>query len=344
MNTADGCYAYTQPLKQTYSIPGTGLTADVYVVARMRSQCWNPDGNVYDGVEWTHPVVIINPRVRLSDTAMLFIDGGSRNSTPQINPVLAQIAALSGTPVVHIANIPSQPLTFEDEVIPPGEQDNYSGADSILRSRTEDAAIAYSYDKFLRDYRNGHEADTPWPLLFPMVKAAVKAMDTAENVLQAAGEDPIEDFVVAGASKRGWTTWLTGAVDPRVKAVIPIVINVLNMEKNLAHHRASYGYWSPAIYDYAQMGVFDQLIPTSETPDLSPEALALLDLVDPYEYAKDGAYDGKPIFMLNATGDEFFVPDKGANDDSMDVLEPAGEANQSFIPNVATAWAAWRAP
>lgn len=334
VQSGDGCYAYTQPVRQLFGIPGTGVTVDVFIVARMMSQCWNPDGLVYDGAEWTHPVVIFSPRTRVSDTAMLFIDGGSRNSSPELNTVLANIAAISGTPVVHIANIPSQPMTFEDEVIPPGEQDNYSGADFALRQRSEDAAIAYTYDKYLEDFRDGHEADTPWPLLFPMVKAAVKAMDTAENVLQAAGEDPIENFVVAGASKRGWTTWLTGAVDDRVKAVAPIVINVLNMEKNLSHHRQSYGYWSPAIYDYAQMGVFDQLIPTSAAPVLAAEAEALLKLVDPYRYARAGKYDGKPIFMLNATGDEFFVPDRGLDDDTLDVLAGAGEAYQSFIPNV----------
>ncbi|HOC70749.1 MAG TPA: PhoPQ-activated protein PqaA family protein [Candidatus Hydrogenedentes bacterium] len=329
----DGCYNYTQPFYQTYTQGGRVL-ADIYVIEKMVSQCWNPDDAVYDGTEWSHPVVIVNPRVRFSDTALLFIDGGSSNSVAEVNPVFIQMALYSGAPIVHLSNVPYQPLTFRDEVIAPGQEDNYSGKDAILRKRSEDAAIAYTYDKFLENYASGKaEAEYPWPLLFPMTKAAVKAMDTAQAVLAGPGRS-VDGFVVAGASKRGWTTWLTGASDPRVKAIAPIVINVLNMDKNLAHHRNAYGYWSPAIYDYAQMGVFDQLIPTGASPELSDEALALLDLVDPYRYALKGEYRGKPIFMLNATGDEFFVPDTAAEDDSRQVLAGESEVFQSFIPNV----------
>ena len=231
----DGCFRYSEPIYQRYTLGGLAL-ADIYIIEEMVSQCWNPEDAVYDGTEWSHPVVIVNPIVRKTDTALLFIDGGSSNSVAEVNPVFIQMALYSGAPIVHISNVPNQPLTFQDEVIAPGTEDNYSGKDAVLRARSEDAAIAYTYDKYLKNYAAGKtETDDPWPLLFPMTKAAVKAMDTAEAVLTGAGTD-VDGFVVAGASKRGWTTWLTGASDPRVKAIAPIVINVLNMDKTLAHH------------------------------------------------------------------------------------------------------------
>lgn len=37
--------------------------------------------------------------------------------------------------------------------------------------------------------------------------------------------------MVAGASKRGWTTWTTAAVDKRVFAAIPIVMDLLNLNQ-----------------------------------------------------------------------------------------------------------------
>ena len=46
----------------------------------------------------------------------------------------------------------------------------------------------------------------------------------------------IENFVVAGGSKRGWTTCCTAAIDKRVLAAVPIVIDVLNVNANMQHH------------------------------------------------------------------------------------------------------------
>ncbi len=327
----DGCFTYTEPRKYPITMENQVL-GYAYLVDSMISQCWNPDDAVVDEyVKWTHPVTILEPYFKRSDTAMLFIDGGSRSSGAEVDELLKQFALLSGTTIVHLRNVPSQPIVFKDEVIPAGEEDNYSGADYVLRSRTEDEIIAYSYDKYLRSYRDTGGDPTPeWPALFPMAKAAVKAMDMAEEVL---GEQEIQldGFIVAGASKRGWTTWLTAATDSRIKAIAPIVINVLNMKPHLEHHRATYGYWAPAIYDYAQKGVFDQLIGDV----ITPEAQALLKQVDPYEYALLGKYK-MPKFMFNATGDEFFVPD--TSQFYFDDLE--GQKHLCYVPNVGhgTGW------
>ncbi len=325
----DGCFQYTNPVQQPITMAGQTV-ARAYLIYSLTSQCWNPDDAVHDDyVEWVHSMVIYDPIHKSNESAMLFIDGGSRNSTPVVEDALSQLAVLVGSPVVHIKNIPSQPIIFKDEVIVPGEEDNYSGEAFVLRRRSEDAAIAYSYDRYLKSWLDTDGAPTPeWPLLFPMTKAAVKAMDVAEEVLADVGVS-VDGFVVTGASKRGWTTWLTGAVDQRVKAIAPIVINVLNMSDHLQHHRNAYGYWSPAIYDYAQKGIFDQLLPGDEGTDVSPEALALLEQVDPYEYALKGRYP-MPKFMINATGDEFFVPDTA----EFYFHDLQGDKHMSYVPNV----------
>lgn len=43
-----------------------------------------------------------------------------------------------------------------------------------------------------------------------MVKSAVKAMDALSEWNLSLGREKLEKFTVTGASKRGWTTWITG--------------------------------------------------------------------------------------------------------------------------------------
>jgi PhoPQ-activated pathogenicity-related protein len=116
--------------------------------------------------------------------------------------------ARTGT-VAELRLVPNQPVVFQ----------------TTRRSRTEDDFIAYTWDKFLRT------GDEKWPARLPMTKSAVRAMDAVSAFIasQESGGGTVSRFVVSGASKRGWTAWATAAVDRRVVALAPIVIDMLNL-------------------------------------------------------------------------------------------------------------------
>jgi len=71
------------------------------------------------------------------------------------------------------------------------------------------------------------------------------------------------------------------------------------------------------------------MLPDEVGGEITPEADALLNCIDPYRYSLRGSYP-MPKFMLNATGDEFFVPDTA----EFYFHDLEGEAHQSFVPNV----------
>jgi PhoPQ-activated pathogenicity-related protein len=153
-----------------------------------------------------------------------------------------------------------------------------------------------------------------------MTKSAVRAMDAVIDfaTTDAMGDVDLSGFVVAGASKRGWTTWTTAIVDSRVVAIVPIVIDLLNVEPSFAHHWRVYGAWSPAIQDYVEMG-----IPAWFG---SKEFRGLLDIVDPYSYRERLVL---PKLIINATGDPFFTPDSS----SFYFDDLPGESYLRYVPN-----------
>src|SRR5690625_7952878 len=63
-----------------------------------------------------------------------------------------------------------------------------------------------------------------------------------EFTLMKSGPE-IENFVVSGASKRGWTAWTTAIFDDRVIAVAPAVIVLLNITPSFLHHWRALGEW-----------------------------------------------------------------------------------------------------
>jgi PhoPQ-activated pathogenicity-related protein len=108
----------------------------------------------------------------------------------------------------------------------------------------------------------------------------------------------VEKFVVAGASKRGWTTWTTAAVDKRVVAIVPIVIDMLNVVPSFKHHFAAYGFWAPAVGDYERAGIMDW----QDTPQYK----SLMKIEEPFEYRDRLTM---PKLLINSAGDQFFLPD-----------------------------------
>ncbi len=265
----------------TYSVVNTidNPLGKVYQID-MKSQTWRTEKEV-NRTLWQHWVSIIVPNDVAADTALLFINGGSNKNTKPPSPemMLVQIAVQSKTVVVDLKQVPNEPLVFADD---PGNE------------RSEDAIIAYTFDKFLKTQ------DPTWPLLLPMVKSAVRAMDTAQDHVAKAtsGTVRIKNFVVTGGSKRGWTTWLTGAVDKRVKAIAPMVIDVLNMGPQMQHHYAAYGFYSPAIGDYEQMKVLNRMD--------TQGGGNIRNFVDPYEYRDRYTM---PKFVINSAGDQYFLCD-----------------------------------
>jgi len=264
--------SYRYELAKT--IPGDGYTA---YVLDMTSQAWPPARELDDHPLWKHWLTIIQPEKVEGTTGFLFITGGSvKDAAPaRADASLADTALTSHSVVAELRGIPNEPLVFKDEG----------------KSRNEDAIIAYTWVKFLKG-----GADW-WPLHFPMAKSAVRAMDTVTKFC-AGRHVNVDKFFVSGGSKRGWTTWLTAAADPRVTGIAPMVIDLLNNEKSFNHHYAAYGFYSPAVKDYEDMGVME----VAGTPRYEE----LMRLEDPYSYRERYKI---PKFLINSAGDQYFLPD-----------------------------------
>jgi PhoPQ-activated pathogenicity-related protein len=253
--------------------------AKQFVIA-LTSQSWRSPQEV-DRTLWEHwLVVVVPPRVE-ARTAFLLIGGGRNRPEPPrgADELALRMALETGSVAAELRMVPNQPLVF-----------NGDG-----KARSEDDLIAYTWDRYLKT------GDETWPARLPMVKSAVRAMDCVQEFLRSerGGGHPIEAFTLAGGSKRGWTTWCTAAVDRRVKAIVPIVIDVLNVAESMRHHVAVYGFYSAAVGDYHRQGLMRK-----EAGD--PRLRALYEIEDPYSYR---ARLTMPKYVVNASGDEFFCPD-----------------------------------
>ncbi|MCX5772080.1 MAG: PhoPQ-activated protein PqaA family protein [Candidatus Hydrogenedentes bacterium] len=271
VNAPDPNYAWNQYATET-AMFYTNYFID------MTSQQWRTAEEV-DRPIWQH-YLILTKGWFVGNTCIILIDGGSNGGTPPTtgDPAIGQASFAYGFPVADLKQVPNEPLMFADE---PGVY------------RSEDDILAYSFDKYIVT------GDETWNGHLPMAKASVRGMDTVQ-----AHSSSIVDFLVVGASKRGWTTWLVAALDdPRIIGYVPIVIPILNIELQMDHHWESYGFYSSAVQPYADFDLFCRL-------KTEPGAEDWLLIEDPYTYlGTSSTIANKPKLLINASGDQFFMPD-----------------------------------
>jgi PhoPQ-activated pathogenicity-related protein len=165
---------------------------------------------VWQGITWQHRLRILTPQASTDPPSLaLLLVTGTGAAAQEWRDAVFMARALT-TPVALLSDIPNQPL--------------FGGL-------VEDDLLAHTFVQFLTTQ------DATWPLLLPMVKGVVRAMDATQAFLPRQQHISIAGFVVSGASKRGWTAWLTTMVDIRVKAIAPWVYDNLNLAQQLRHQR-----------------------------------------------------------------------------------------------------------
>lgn len=254
----------------------------------LTSQSWDPDGQVAPA-QWLHDVDLYIPDHVQGTRAVLVANDGVNNPLPGQSPgapnnftrqTLLNIARQTGSIVVAVSNVPNQYLTYSDDGVP----------------RTEDGSVAHSWKLFMQ----APEQQPFSSVHVPMMEALAKAMDLAQK------ETPpgqVKSFLATGASKRGWAVWLAALADTRVDSIVPFVIDVLNTEKVFDQTFLAYGgNWPLAYIDYYLQGVIAQ----RKTPAFNK----LMQVEDPTTYPP--AYQARlsiPKYIVNASGDDFFIPD-----------------------------------
>lgn len=285
------CYKKAEASKPlSYTVKGVQQFPDIEKRSfDLASQQWSPQGLV-SPEQWKHDVDIYIPRDALHGRALLVANNGTNiagGNKGIIGPsdfteaMALEVARKTRTIVISVSNIPNQYLTYIDDGI----------------ARREDASVAHSWKLFLDD----PEARPYMSLHVPMMASVIKTMDLAQKELQPW---QIKHFIASGASKRAWAAWLSAIADERINAIVPFAIDILGMDKVLEHTYQTYGKsWPFAFYDYHHEGI---------TRQFNTENFAkLLKIEDPLSYL-DSAYAERlsiPKYIVNASSDDFFVPD-----------------------------------
>jgi PhoPQ-activated pathogenicity-related protein len=138
--------------------------------------------------------------------------------------------------------------------------------------------------------------------------------------LRQALQIAVSGFLVTGASKRGWTTWLTAVVDKRVKAIAPMVYDNLNLLPQMQHQMATWGQFSEQISEYTDRSLPQLLLSKAQGAD------KLAALIDPFAYRSQITV---PKLIINATNDRYWPLD------ALNIYYPdlSGATYLLYVPN-----------
>ncbi|MES1914391.1 MAG: hypothetical protein MHM6MM_006472 [Cercozoa sp. M6MM] len=259
------------------------------------------DLETVDRTLWRHQVAHVEPvgdllDDRFDDSLTLWITGGRDSNVDREwketdDELLATAAMVCkfGVRAAVLKQIPSQALCWKDEahLDPP-------------KCRSEDDLIARTWREYVEEPEKAHATRTAH---MAMTRATTTVMDVLQQWSRETYRTVPAEFVVAGGSKRGWTAWLTAAVeyDKRVVAVMPIVLDILDFFPQVDRIWRSFGGWPWALYSY-----FNQdLIVHFDNPRMKE----LMSFTDPIEYVQQGRFDKLPTLIVSGVADEFFMPD-----------------------------------
>lgn len=260
----------------------------------------NLTSQTWQDITWKHRIMIINPNTTKNPTMVFLVIVGSWNNKDSDEMMIGTtLASGINAPVAILFDVPNQPL--------------FNG----LR---EDSLIAYTFEKVLET------ENEEWALLLPMTKSAVKAMDAIQQFFEKELNLSVNNFVVTGASKRGWTTWLSAVVDNRVKGICPMVYDNLSLIEQMDHQIFTWGKYSEEIDDYTNLNI-PQRVKTEKGRKLAA-------LVDPFTYRErinvpklivvgsNDRYwplDAMNIYFDDLVGEKYLlrVPNKGHGIDDM---------------------------
>ncbi|MDQ2732660.1 MAG: PhoPQ-activated pathogenicity-related family protein, partial [Armatimonadota bacterium] len=282
LNRADSTFRWKEVGRKQHGRGGTIIHLELH------SQVWQ-------GIPWKHQLLIIDPETHAQPSAtgqskvMLYVTGSyDGGMTAQF---LSLFAEATGAVMAILYDVPNQPL-FE--------------------GLSEDALIAFTFSKYLET------EDATWPLLFPMVRSVAAAMTALQQYEGGLAQGPPSEFIVTGASKRGWTSWLAGACDPRVCAIAPMVYNNLNLPAQAQRQLDSWGDYSDEISDYVEAGLMDHL--------RTAQGQQLIAMVDPYSFRDRLTL---PKLLINGTNDRYWPLDAA----SYYYDELPGDKNLLYVPN-----------
>ena len=241
------------------------------LLIELTSQTWQ-------GIPWKHFVLVAAPnRIIHPKHAVLVIGGSSIGRRPNEGDefLVRSLAEMTGMCTALLLQVPNQPL---------------------FGNFREDALIGETLLKAIET------KDATYPLLFPMTKSAIKAMDAVQQIFESEKQMDIGSFIVTGASKRGWTTWLTAASgDKRVAAIVPMVIDMLNISEQMKYQIETWGAFSPSISDYTERNLvrFDD-------EQMSEFERSLWAIIDPYSYR---ARLSVPKLLVHGANDPYWTVD-----------------------------------
>ncbi|KAJ8037165.1 Autocrine proliferation repressor protein A [Holothuria leucospilota] len=256
-----------------------GTMVNTYVL-NMTSQTWLTNDDVDRSVWWHYMTVTVPGEIDREDTALLIIKGGDNNDNPPdpftdtTTQLYGNLATTLKMVVATIDQVPNGPIQFSDG----------------LYSNMSDLTIAHTWRLFIENTTDNAD----WLLQLPMTKAVVRGMDTVTSFANS----KINRFYMTGASKRGWITWTTAAVDRRVVGIVPIVMDMLNLPSSMMHHYRSLGGWSFGLEPY-----WSENIPSWIN---HPNFHRMVNIIDPIHYSSRITI---PKLLITAGNDQLFLPD-----------------------------------